>query len=967
MDLLSGVAFAGSLLQNNDKPKTQYPKKHKSSDRHNKTIYSSAGIKRADDIVNKLASDRYHKSKNPDKTGVIPQLHNRSRKRQKKNTVEHFGNSSDSQFSDSEFSDSQSMCSDNSVGRDPTYLFDKAEQLLDNRFHERKIVPKTRDNNNYLSQFDDLKFDNTSQPSSYNAVNGSTNTTSRIERERELALDGGYSNFGETSDMTYGVVGREHFTHNNMIPNFKGRSYGSNPLAEKQTSKISQRKMELFTGSLNDPSYRTKTENKPLFGPLKGVTNIFGMPSTTNFMDDRYNPSQYKQNELPFRQIKVSPGLGLGYNEVGKGGYVDTYRVLPKTVDELRTANNPKVSYEGRTVDGMKGQKGPVIGRVNKKLPERFAEWGTDRMLPSLGYIRAPTIYGKFDPDDLATKNRGLLKRVIYGPARSGVDGATPEKLREESRVPFKQNYKQADPRNIMLVEGQQARGEHNTYIPDPTKRGLDNKYIGPLSNNSKGHVYDPNDMPDMTKRNIHGKTDRNGTAITGNAYKGQTFDPNDIPDITKRNVHNKYDRNGTAITGNAYKGQIYDPNDIPDITKRNIHNKYDRNGVAITGNAYKGQTFDPNDIPDITKRNIHNKYDRNGAAITGNAYKGQTYDPNDIPDITKRNIHNKYDRNGTAITGNAYKGQTFDPNDIPDITKRNIHNKYDRSGTAISGNMYKGQTYDPNDIPDITKRNIHDKYDRSGKAITGNAYKGQSFDPNDIPDVTKRNIHNKYDRSGKAISGNMYKGQTYDPNDVPDVTKRNIHGKTDRSGKAMTGDFTKARAIDFNDVPDLTNRAMHGKLDRTGGGAKSENAKGYAINYVDVTPDLTKREIHGKQKYVAPAKSQVDANRNRADANNMQINTAKEEIIKGRAPTRSNSNRGPTIDFTEFEFCKKIEMNREPAPNFTNYMKSTDYLPSMQTHVPMLRTVENTRMDSSIKNSLQGNPYINNLFNQSF
>ena len=43
-------------------------------------------------------------------------------------------------------------------------------KFMDNRKHERKFVPKVGDNNNFLSQFEPMKFNNSGLPASSNAV-----------------------------------------------------------------------------------------------------------------------------------------------------------------------------------------------------------------------------------------------------------------------------------------------------------------------------------------------------------------------------------------------------------------------------------------------------------------------------------------------------------------------------------------------------------------------------------------------------------------------------------------------------------------------------------------------------------------------------------------------------------------------------------------------------------------------------
>ena len=46
--------------------------------------------------------------------------------------------------------------------------------------------------------------------------------------------------------------------------------------------------------------------------------------------------------------------------------------MLPKSVNELRTLNNPKMEYKGRVVAGLKsGQRG-ITSKVNKNKPDTY-------------------------------------------------------------------------------------------------------------------------------------------------------------------------------------------------------------------------------------------------------------------------------------------------------------------------------------------------------------------------------------------------------------------------------------------------------------------------------------------------------------------------------------------------------------------------------------------------------------------
>jgi hypothetical protein len=547
----------------------------------------------------------------------------------------------------------------------------------------------------------------------------------------------------------------------------------------------------------------TKSEQKPLFSPLIGITNIYGMPSVTNLIQDRYMPGKERKNELPFRQQRVTTGLNLGYNEVNKNG--DNFRALPKTIDELRTADKQQKSYTFSQVRGMMGQgRGPTIGDVKKYKPERTKYWGDYRLVPSLGYIRAPAIYGEVNKENLASVNRGTIDRTMLNPAGSDVQQATPDTVREKYKVDFKQNYKQAEPRNVQLVEGLQAREDEKKYIPNPTQRSQKESYIGPLgvSQINKGVAFDMiSNIFDTTKKNLTENVDRYGIASIGDYFKPVFFDPNDITKTTMRNIHDKYDRHGQQFDGNYVKSYGFDyANATPGPTMRNVHDKPDRAG-QLGGERGNGYAFDNiNAIRDMNMRNIHDKPDRAGQ-MSGERGNGYAFDEiNAIRDMNMRNIHDKPDRAG-QMSGERGNGYAFDEiNAIRDVNMRNIHDKPDRAG-QFTGERQQNYAYDyVNATPDITMKEVHIKTDRAGN-LNGDRQGNYTIDYTLFtPDPTLKDIHIKTDRAGNLMGD---KQQTYALdyiNSTPDMTMKEIHIKTDRAG-LITGDRGGSYAFDSKNV----------------------------------------------------------------------------------------------------------------------------------------------------------------------
>jgi hypothetical protein len=852
MNFIEGVGILGDIITGKNSTNTQNNRLNSKllNNQYNcdesTSIYNSNRIKKGLQSTQMKAEKRKALARDPVKSGLISR-NVRSRGSNRKsvinNNVEHFGNVS----ADSEFSDNSSMASSQSIisiSNDPNLLINQSNKFLDNRFHERQFQ-NSNFNDSYTSQYESSKFDMNVPPSSANAVHRSDSGVSRLQAERRLAMKNGYSNFGESKDLTYEVVSEDKFVHNNMIPQFKSSTYGSDVLNNSSRNSIAQRKMEAFTGNM-DGIKITKTEQKPLFSPLIGITNIYGMPSVTNMLEDRYTPGRERKNELPFQQQRITTGLNLGYNEVNKNG--DNFRAMPKNIDEIRTLGNEQKTYTLSQVSGMKGSRGPVIGETKKYKPERTKYWGDDRLVPSLGYIRAPAIYGEFNKDNMATINRGMTDRTILGPAQSEIQQATPENVREKYKVDFKQNYQQAEPRNIMLVEGLQAREDSKKYIPDPTQRSQTQNYIGPIgtSDVTKGTAFDMiTNVFDLTKRNLTENVDRYGAGVAGDINKTAAQNFSDIPEITMRNVHDKLDRAGMGSSDRNNSYVINYDLATPDINMRNIHDKSDRAGM---GSSDRNNSYVLNyDLatPDINMRNVHDKSDRAGM---GSSDRNNSYVINyDLatPDINMRNIHDKSDRVGTVVTGDRQNSYAIDYNlATPDINMRNIHEKTDRAG-VVSGDQNKSYVVNHIDYaPNTTMRDIHDKTDRTG-----------------------------------VVTGDQNKGYTVNYiNYAPNMTMRAIHEKTDRSG-VVTGDQNKSYSIDYvNHTPDITMREIHSKLDRSAAGANGV----------------------------------ILAGRTRDDANNSHVNITREVIAKGRAPTNSKYSKGPTMDYTTVSLCEPIQIKRD-------------------------------------------------------
>ena len=887
---------------------------------------------------------------NVDQANIVKSKRNRS--------LSYGGQSKNANIDDSVFTIDNSIDNNIKTNQNSPPLIDDLDMLTNNEKFEANIKSNSSNNNTWINQLDPLTFDNSLEPVSSNNIHASkcrnNANIARIEMQRNMELDGGFSSF-DNSDGTYGIISpnSSNFTHSNMNPFIRK---GYSPIHTEKQAEVHNRKVELFTGSSDNVDWRPKNEQGPLFSPIVNATNIFGMQSMTDDLRSKYYIGKEKRNELPFKQEQITPGVGIGYNEVGRQGYHDTYRIIPRSTNELRTANNPKVSHGSYVGPGLMGEKGPVLGRVVQYKPDKFREYDSNNMVSQRACVDAPSIYGKYDPKNLATVNRGTKQTLQIGHAYSQNEKNTPGKFRGNYRESSRENYLYDHPRNVTGYESFNGQGHNNnSMIPHETNRNQETNIIGNVSGNAGTNTINYNDVPFLTMRNIH-ENDNHSGVISRNIQQTKAINFNDVPNTTLRSIFNIYDRSGN-VTGNKSSEHCINFNDVPQTTMRNIHGEFDRVGGAYTAmNEYRNSAVNYNDVPNVTLRNIHDNFDRNGN-ITGEENQYISINFNDIPSTTLRNVHNNYDRSG-QLNPDKYSYSAINYDDIPNITMRDIVNAFDRTG-QLSGNKQSSNAINYDDIPNITLRDIYNKYDRTG-TVKGNKNKGTAVNYNDIPDVTLRNIHNSFDRSG-ILQGNKEQQCAINYNDVPQITFRNIHNEPDRTGE-ITSNKYEHYSIDYNDVPTATMRNIHEEYDRNGNVSGEKNT-GIAINYNDV-PHTTMRNLNpGEKLCVITGNTSQQGSRHQYTT--MMINAGKEAIEFKPKPTQCGPDKGWTIENTGFHLKEIPNANWKTGPG-TNAIYKNEHIDSLNTRESNEKFYVNTRLLSHTEENLNGNPYINNLIHKS-
>jgi hypothetical protein len=548
---------------------------------------------------------------------------------------------------------------------------------------KRKNSSNLESNYSYQNQFDSLKYD-CKEPMALNGLD--RDELIHVMGERDLFSMGAPIK----EDMTYNVVNNEDFCHNNMQKFTK-----MNGLKHDEHTWKNRNSLRTQHCGLNE-FYQPKKEAKAFFKPQKDVyadNNI-----NISNVADRFIAGKEKRNQLPFDQIKVTPGLNLGYDEDGKQGFHDTFKPKMKDINELRGNKNKQVTYTKPMIPGKKGIKAAIKPKIVKRRPNRVTKLkhgANTRKVDQL--IRKNYQKKKFI---MPITERGKKKKTM-GIKGGKITKRLPESRNPEVRTPFKSNNMNPDPSNI---KGRQTMYEPKmqNFVMPCTQRNSTNvpALPGPIHKGIGSRVRDGNGLKPTLKQTIL----YNREGIVKAPYnKGQKYDPNDKARTTRKE-QNLYERDGN-IKAPVNKRQ--EQNDKLRVTLKQ-QNLFKRDGV-VKAPYNKGQKYDPKDKPRVTKKDTM-LFNREGAAKAP-YNKPQPFNPNDIPKITikQTTIENKHKGNMRAFEQPTYQ---IDYNDVPAQTLKELLVAYQRTGIA-KGVVSKSQMVNYNDIPAQTLKElvINNKY----------------------------------------------------------------------------------------------------------------------------------------------------------------------------------------------------------------------------------------------------------------
>ena len=210
--------------------------------------------------------------------------------------------------------------------------------------------------------------------------------------------------------------------HNNMVPFFG--SHVTQSVYSGATDGI----LDTYTGT-GKHTFFHKEEAEAMFKPEAATGLPWGKQVETDFEQSRMVSSLSMKNVAPIDRVNVGPGVNDGYTNLPSGGYQqDAIReyALPRTTDELRVANKPKLTYEGEVVPGAHfitemGLQAPV----KKNRPDRFQVLqAADGSLPHVNTTMGQQVASAIYPTNMMkVQNRESTSAEFKGTAQAAGGG----------------------------------------------------------------------------------------------------------------------------------------------------------------------------------------------------------------------------------------------------------------------------------------------------------------------------------------------------------------------------------------------------------------------------------------------------------------------------------------------------------------------------------------------------------------
>ena len=714
------------------------------------------------------------------------------------------------------------------------------------------------------------------------------------------------------------------FVHSNQVPFFGGN------LKQNTNPDIYATKLDLYTGN----EYEHKPERNSsveLFKPVKNLTNING--SSIYNDKDRYEPAAntIKNNEKPIESIRVGPGLGLNYFDGPKGGYqqFDARKYeLPKNVDQLRTENNQKKTYEGRIIKG----KFHVSNRDYSDIEftkDKKQTFAIDKeVFPSKSYYNKP----KAKPTVvLKYTNRKESKDLIGTVGNSAI---SKEPLRPKIKRSSKVTFASDTTRNVNSIskykdtinmkKSMRGGGEkkHNNTINSCNQnislRNIYNsikKRIMPFFDESKTTIKQTTEYNTKYNRNFDGskKNISHFTDKAKNTIK-QTTECNKHEGVVKGN--NKLIDHYTDKAKNTIK-QTTECNKYEGIVKGN--NKLTIHYGDKAKKTIKENTICKNNMGQLKGTQTTTKHFQDNAKKT---IKENTICENNMGQLK-----------GTQTTTKHFQ-------DNAKSTNRQTLTCM-KTNTSIVGNSAPKHTKHYEDLPSTTIKET-----TSNKEQNVNMPTIQVKKRSEIMDEMRKTLKDTLiiESDKLNLSGNI------EPKKYLDDNLKTTHKET-YANNSYTGIADQENSNGYtisNFEAKETNKETTSNNEYVGVADQKDNTGYISANF---TAKETNREDTSNNEYVGTISSKDKKTMSYDDIYNATFNEVKEVIAEGRLPTGQGDKNASGSDSITLQINKnEYEDNR--TPNLTNIISN---LPNKEM-ITISHEKENNLIDEIIKQQQERN-----------
>ena len=767
----------------------------------------------------------------------------------------------------------------------------------------------------FYNQFDTLMFNNNDKEPT------SINSGKAFNLSRDLDFKNNYSRFA-TQNMHYGIVDKEQFVHDNMQPNTSRRDF------EVNNGSYQDRKLQIHSGM--DNHYMHKKEVKSFFLPKQNLTNIHGAPVRTDELQTRYIPDMKKNHsDLPFEnKVKIIPGVN-GMNQEGRN---KVYRILPKTVDELRSKNDQKISYDAKKIHAIKKgeMRGPDPTLTKFKLPDHREQKFSD-LIPNKSSVDKPKLNGMIKKP---TGNRSTINNYVSH-AKNTNKGDAPSKNKSQWKKTNKVTFMNDSQRNVSNAVNKKQTNNKKSYTAYNTQRVTTNyEEKGNAHNNNMGsYAHDPNNIPLTTLRELMIHNENILGAHSTNGSKEYTFSKDMILATTIRettaennyrsNVRNEnatYSKNPNDTARKTIK-ETTEKNKYSSNVRNNEHATYSKNPNEAARKTIR-ETTEKNKYSSNVRNNDQGSYIKNPKDKTRQTIR-ETTEKNNYQSNVNNTDHTTYSKNPKDKTRTTIKQTTIHSTPHINIGNRestdyvrtknmkakptvkqttlhstphmNIGNRESTDYTRVK-NMKAKPTIKQTTIHSTPHMNIGNR--ESTDYVRTKNMKAK-------PTIKQTTIHSTPHMNIGNVESTDYI-RTKNMKAKPTIKQTTLHSTPHMNvGNIESTDYIRTKNMKAK--PTIRQTTLHSTPHMNIGNIESTD---YA-RAKDMKARTTIKETTHLKNYTGGLTGEVEKPRERTDADNMCIDDRREILTYNRTP--GGKHDGPhVIDKRTYELKEPVQVERE-------------------------------------------------------